>query len=61
MPIPGGADQFKLFAEDGLALANGNVVFMGTGQGLLDGIYTDVGGDLSVILDDQNIYLPEDP
>ena len=54
MPIPGTvADQFSTFSESGLALANGKVVFVGKGQGLLDGLYTDVGGELAVIVDDR--------
>jgi hypothetical protein len=50
--IPGaGAQIFKAFIEDGTALANGKVVFWGAGQNFLQGLYTDIGGALDVLLD----------
>jgi len=52
--IPGAGEQtFRVFREDGISLADGQVVFWGLGQNFLEGIYTDVGGELSVIVDNE--------
>jgi len=48
-----GGDVFKIFMDSRYSLANGQVVFMGDGQFYLKGMYTDIGGELSVIIDDQ--------
>ena len=51
--IPGLGDQFfNLFQDDGLSMADGQVVFQGLGPNGLDGIYTDIGGTLEVLIDD---------
>lgn len=52
--VPGATDNnFHFFDEAGTSLANGQVAFFGEGQNFLNGIYTDIGGGLSVIVDDQ--------
>jgi hypothetical protein len=52
--VPGSGGQlFTTMKSDQLALANGQVVFVGEGSNLVSGIYTDVGGQLSVVADDQ--------
>ena len=45
---------FTFFDDAGISLAGGQVVFLGMGSSFLDGLYTDIGGGLSVIVDDQN-------
>ena len=51
--IPGaGSDLFSWFNEDGVALANGQVLFLGVGQSFMRGIYTDIGGSLALVVDD---------
>ena len=53
--VPGAGDQiFTLFLEDAMALAEGQVVFWAEGLNSLEGIYTDIGGELAVILDDED-------
>jgi hypothetical protein len=53
--IPGVGEQtFRIFREDGITMANGQVLFWGLGQNFLQGIYTDVGGALSVVLDNED-------
>jgi hypothetical protein len=47
----GGTPEFSGFPEHGVALANGKVVFLGNGSGFFTGLYTDIGGHLSVIAD----------
>ena len=50
--IPGVGDQvFKFFDEAGISLANGQMAFWGTGENFLEGIYTDIGGSLEVVVD----------
>ena len=52
--IPGaGSDLFSWFNEDGVALANGQVLFLGIGQQSMRGIYTDIGGTLTQLVDDR--------
>ena len=46
-----GPQVFTLFQESSLALADGYVAFQALGPNSLDGIYTDIGGALSVIVD----------
>ncbi|MBT8051446.1 MAG: hypothetical protein HKO99_09550 [Xanthomonadales bacterium] len=53
MPSSGG-DVFRIFNQSALSLANGQVAFQAKGQYFREGIYTDVGGELSVVLDNQN-------
>ena len=54
MVVPGSGGQIFTTMKSGqLALANGQVVFVGEGSNLVSGIYTDVGGQLSVVIDDQ--------
>ena len=54
MIAPGSNSQeFRFFHADGISLANGQMVFVASGTNFLDGIYTDIGGALSVIVDDQ--------
>ena len=53
--IPGtSGDVFKIFSDNGFSLANSQVLFLGNGQYFLNGLYTDIGGELSVLLDDNN-------
>ena len=55
LPIPGAGDQhFVSFGASGLSTANGSVLFYGGGPNSLEGLYTDIGGGLSVIVDDAN-------
>ena len=52
--IPGVGDHlFKTFDASGLSIGNGQVAFIGVGQNYLEGIYTDVGGSLRVVVDSQ--------
>ncbi|MGK2927906.1 MAG: hypothetical protein ACSLE2_20005, partial [Lysobacterales bacterium] len=54
LPIPGAGDQvFSFFGEDSTALAEGQVVFWADGRNNLEGIYTDIGGELAVLLDNE--------
>ena len=48
------SNVFSFFDEAGISLANGHVAFLGLGQNFLNGIYTDVGESLSVIVDDKD-------
>mgnify|MGYP001822656314 FL=1 len=52
-PIPGmaGDRQFTFFPESGLSLANGKVLFHGEGLNQFEGIYTDIGGQIAVLVD----------
>ena len=53
--VPGTASNiFYWFDEAGISMANGQTAFSADGQNFLNGIYTDIGGDLSVIVDDQD-------
>lgn len=53
--VPGTASNvFYFFDEAGISVANGQVAFYADGLNFLHGIYTDIGGDLSVIVDDQD-------
>jgi hypothetical protein len=53
-PVPdSGSDVFKIIYESGIALANGQVLFAGQGQYTLRGVYTDIGGALSVLFDNE--------
>jgi len=52
---PGTANNaFTYFDDSGISLAGGQIVFLGMGSSFLDGLYTDIGGGLSLIVDDQN-------
>ena len=53
MPNAGG-ERFKSLEFSGYSLANGQVAFNGYGEWGRDGIYTDVGGELSVLVDNQD-------
>jgi hypothetical protein len=57
MPGSGGL-EFGSFIDSGIALANGQVMFMGN-QFFFEGIYTDIGGELSVIVDNEDNGLIE--
>jgi hypothetical protein len=53
--VPGTVNNvFWFFDEAGISVANGQVAFWGFGQNFLNGIYTDIGGALSVIVDNQD-------
>jgi hypothetical protein len=53
-PIPGLGDQvFTMFLEESIALAEGEVAFWAEGLNSLSGLYTDIGGGLAVVLDNE--------
>ena len=59
MEMPGsGGVEFGSINESGVALANGQVVFNGN-LFFFEGIYTDIGGELSVIVDNEENALIE--
>ena len=45
--------EFGYFAKEGASLVNGQAVFVGYDDWLLEGLYTDIGGELSVLLDSE--------
>jgi hypothetical protein len=57
MPGSGGV-EFGAFNDSGVALANGQVVINGSRM-FFEGIYTDIGGELSVIVDNEDNALIE--
>jgi len=59
MEMPGsGGVEFGMFFDSGIGLDNGQVVFHGSRQ-FFEGIYTDIGGELSVIVDNEDNGLIE--
>lgn len=50
--VPGsGGNAFSILAQTALALANGKVLFVGSGQSGLIGVYHDIDGPLAVVFD----------
>lgn len=53
--MPGSnGEVFKTISESNISLTNGQMVLMGFGQFGLTGIYTDIGGGLSVVVDEES-------